>query len=148
MKGKDLIRKMMESHGSVLILKRHEDLEKVANYVKQQFREKGLELVGEDLSVDNDYVGLIIDEKENKVIWHDYGHHAEDLNLSEIAESIIKVFPDVDMELSEHCGLEGWNYMIVNGEWKEYTPWKFGAYAKDKGEEEVLEYKEMKDGRV
>ena len=31
---------MSESHGTVLILKRHEDLEKVAAYVKQQVREK------------------------------------------------------------------------------------------------------------
>ncbi len=30
---------MSESHGTTLILKRHEDLEKVAAYVKQQVRE-------------------------------------------------------------------------------------------------------------
>ena len=137
---------MGESHGSVLILKRHEDLEKVANYVKQQVHEKSLELVGKDLSVDSDYVGLIIDEEENKVIWHDYGHHGEHLNFSEIAESVIKEFPDVDMELCEHWGPDKWTHICVNGEWKKYTLWKFVAYTKDKGDEVLLDYKEIKDG--
>ena len=66
---------MSESHGTVLKLKRHEDFEKVATYVKQQVREKSLEELGEDLSVNSDLVGLIIDEKKNRIIWHDYGHH-------------------------------------------------------------------------
>ena len=56
---------MSESHGTALILKRHEDLEKVATYVKQQVREKSLELLGEDLTVDSDYVGLQIKDAEN-----------------------------------------------------------------------------------
>lgn len=58
---------MSESYGNVLTLKRHEDLEKVATYVKQQVREKSLELLGEDLSVNSDFVGLIIDEEENNI---------------------------------------------------------------------------------
>ncbi len=33
---------MSESHGTILILKRHEDLEKVDAYVKQQVREKSI----------------------------------------------------------------------------------------------------------
>ena len=57
---------MSESHGTVLKLKRHEDFEKVATYVKQQVREKSLKLVGEDLSVDSDYVGLIMMRKKTK----------------------------------------------------------------------------------
>jgi len=137
---------MGESHGSVLILKRHEDLEKVANYVKQQVREKSLELRGEDLSVDSDYVGLQINEDENSIAWHDYGHHGDHLDFTPIAESVIKVFPDVEMECQEWWGPEVWNHLIVNGEWKEYTLWKFVAYTEGKGEEVLLEYKEMKDG--
>ena len=35
---------MSESHGSVLTLKRYEDLGKVVAYVKQQVREEHLEL--------------------------------------------------------------------------------------------------------
>ena len=139
---------MSESHGSVLTLKRHEDLEKVATYVKQQVREKSLELVGEDLSVDSDYAGLIIDENENEIIWHDYGHHGEHLNFHEIAESVIKVFPDVDMKLREHWGPEGWGYIIADGKWQEYTLWKFVAYTEGKGEEVLLDYKEPKDERT
>ena len=65
---------MGASHGTVLILKRHEDLEEVAAYVKQQVREKSIEQVGEDLSEDDDYVGLQINEEKNEIIWHDYGH--------------------------------------------------------------------------
>ena len=137
---------MSESHGSALTLRRHEDLEKVADYVKQQVREKSLELVGKDLSVNSDYVGLIVDEDKNKIIWHDYGHHGEHLNFNEIADSVIKVFPDVEIELQQWWGPEGWTYMIVDGEWMEYTLWKFVAYAKENGEEVLLEYREMKDG--
>ena len=61
---------MSESHGTTLILKRHEDLEKVAAYVKQQVREKSLDLLGEDLSEDDKFVGLRIKEEENEIIWH------------------------------------------------------------------------------
>ena len=41
---------MIESHGTTLMLKHHEDFEKVAAYVKQQVREKSIEQVGKDLS--------------------------------------------------------------------------------------------------
>ena len=54
---------MSERHGTVLKLKRHEEFEKVATYVKQQVREKSRELVGEDLSVNSDLVGLIMMRK-------------------------------------------------------------------------------------
>ena len=137
---------MSESHGSVLNLKHHEDFEKVATYVKQQVREKSLELRGEDLSVDSDYVGLQINEDENSIAWHDYGHHGDHLDFTPIAESVIKVFPDVEMECQEWWGPEVWNHLIVNGEWKEYTLWKFVAYTKGKVEEVLLDYKEMTDG--
>ena len=33
---------MSERHGTILQLKRHEDFEKVAAYVKQQVRDKGM----------------------------------------------------------------------------------------------------------
>ena len=89
---------MSERHGTALILKRHEDFEKVATYVKQQVREKSLELRGEDLSVDDKYVGLQIKEDENTIIWHDYGHHGDHLDFNPIAESVIKEFPEVEME--------------------------------------------------
>lgn len=59
---------MSESHETVLILKHHEDLEKVAAYVKQQVREKSLELLGEDLSEDDKFVGLLINEEENRLL--------------------------------------------------------------------------------
>ena len=137
---------MSESHGSLLNLKHHEDFEKVATYVKQQVREKSLELRGEDLSVDSDYVGLQINEDENSIAWHDYGHHGDHLDFTPIAESVIKVFPDVEMECQEWWGPEVWNHLIVNGEWKEYTLWKFVAYTKGKVEEMLLDYKEMTDG--
>ena len=101
---------------------------------------------GEDLSVDSDYVGLQIKEAANTIIWHDYGHHGEHLNFYEIAESVIKVFPGVEMELQGWWGVSTWHYIIVDGEWQEYTLWKFVAYVKDKGEEVLLEYKEMVDG--
>ena len=73
---------MSESHGTTLILKRHEDLEKVAAYVKQQVCEKSIEQVGEDLSEDRELVGLQINEDENKIIWHDYGHHGDHLEFT------------------------------------------------------------------
>ena len=137
---------MSETHGTALILKRHEDFERVANYVKQLVREKSLELRGEDLSIDDKNVGLQIKEDENAIIWHDYGHHGNHLDFNPIAESVIKVFPDVEMERQGWWGPDVWNYFIVDGEWKKYTPWKFVAYAKGKGEEVLLEYKEMTDG--
>ena len=112
---------MSESHGSVLTLKRHEDLEKVATYVKQQVREKSLELLGEDLSMDSDYVGLQINDAENNIIWHDYGHHGEHLDFSPIANSVIKEFPDVEIELQRWWGESTWNYIIVDGKWKEIS---------------------------
>ena len=77
---------MSESHGTSLRLKRHEDLAKVAAYVKQQVREKSIEQVGEDLSKDDDYVGLQINEEKNEIIWHDYGHHGDHLDFNPIAD--------------------------------------------------------------
>jgi hypothetical protein len=139
---------MSESHGTALILKRHEDLEKVAAYVKQQVREKSLELLGEDLSEDDKYVGLRIKEEENEIIWHDYGHHGTHLDFNPISESVIKEFPDVEMERQGWWGQEVWNYIIADGKWQQYTLWKFVAYFDGKGEEVQLEYKEPKDGRT
>ena len=140
---------MGESHGTALILKRHEDLAKVAAYVKQQVREKSIEQVGEDLSEDSEYVGLRINEDENTIIWHDYGYHGDHLIFDSIGESVIKEFPGVEMECQQWYGQDGWNYLIVDGEWREYTLWKFVAYIDGKGEEVQLEYKELKeDGRT
>ena len=140
---------MSESHGTSLILKRHEDLEKVAAYVKQQVREKSIEQVGEDLSKDDDFVGLRIREDENKIIWHDYGHHGDHLDFNPIAESVIKEFPEVEMERQDWWGpQEVWNYVIADGKWQQYTHWKFVAYIDGKGKEVQLEYKELKDGRT
>ena len=139
---------MSESHGTSLRLKRREDLAKVAAYVKQQVREKSIEQVGEDLSGDNDFVGFRINEDKNTIIWHDYGHHGEHLDFNPIADSVIKEFPDVEMERQGWWGQEVWNYIIVDGEWQQYTLWKFVAYIDGKGEETQLEYKEPKDGRT
>ena len=139
---------MSESHGTSLRLKRREDLAKVAAYVKQQVREKSIEQVGEDLSGDNDFVGFRINEDENTIIWHDYGHHGKHLDFNPIADSVIKEFPDVEMERQGWWGQEVWNYIIVDGEWQQYTLWKFDAYIDGKGEETQLEYKEPKDGRT
>ena len=140
---------MSESHGTVLIVKRHEDLPKVAAYVKQHVREKSIEQVGEDLSKDNDFVGLRINEDENKIIWHDYGHHGDHLDFNPIAESVIKEFPGVEMECQCWWGPQDvQNYVIVDGEWQEYTLWKFVAYIDGKDEEVQSEYKELKDVRT
>lgn len=140
---------MSESHGTTLILKHREDLEKVAAYVKQQVREKSIEQVGEDLSENDKFVGLQIDEDENKIIWHDYGHHGDHLNFDPIAESVIKEFPEVEMERRDWWGpQEVWNYIIADGKWQQYTLWRFVAYIDGKGEEVQLEYKEPKDGRT
>lgn len=139
---------MSESHGTVLILKHHEYLERVAKYVKQQVREKSLDLLGEDLSEDDKFVGLRIKEEENEIIWHDYGHHGTHLDFNSISESVIKEFPDVEMERQGWWGQEVWNYVIADGKWQEYTLWKFVAYIDGKGEEVQLEYKEPKDGRT
>ena len=140
---------MSESHGTCLTLKRHEDLEKVAAYVKQQVREKSIEQVGEDLSEDDKYVGLQINEEKNEIIWHDYGHHGDHLEFTPITESVIKEFPGVEMERHDWWGpQEAWNYVIADGKWQQYTLWKFVAYTDGKGEEVQLEYKEPKDGRT
>lgn len=140
---------MSESHGTCLSLKRHEDLEKVAAYVKQQVREKSIEQVGEDLSEDDDYVGLQINEDKNEIIWHDYGHHGDHLEFTPITESVIKEFPGVEMERHDWWGpQEAWNYVIADGKWQQYTLWKFVAYTDGKGEEVQLEYKQLKDGRT
>jgi len=136
---------MSEEHGTALILKRHEDFEKVATYVKQQVREKSLEQLGEDLSEDDKYVGLQIKEDKNEIIWHDYGHHGEHLDFNPIAESVIKVFPDVEMERQGWWGQAVWNYIIADGKWQGYTLWQFVAYTEGKGEEVLLDYKEAKD---
>ena len=138
---------MSESHGTTLKLKHHGDLEKVAAYVKQQVREKSIEQVGEDLSKDDDFVGLQINEDENNIIWHDYGHHGDHFDFNPIAESVIKEFPDVEMERQGWWGQDVWNYVIADGKWQEYTLWKFVAYIDGKGEEVQLEYREPKDGR-
>ena len=130
-------------------MKRHEDLEKVAAYVKQQVREKSIEQVGEDLSEDDKYVGLQINEEKNEIIWHDYGHHGDHLEFTPITESVIKEFPEVEMERHDWWGpQEAWNYVIADGKWQQYTLWKFVAYTDGKGEEVQLEYKEPKDGRT
>ena len=139
---------MSESHGTSLRLKRHEDLAKVAAYVKQQVREKSIEQVGEDLSEDGDLVGLQIDADKNSIIWHDYGHHGTHLDFTPIAESVIKEFPEVEMECQEWWGQDVWNYAVADGKWQEYTLWKFVAYIDGKGEETLLEYKEPKDERT
>lgn len=140
---------MSESHGTCLSLKRHEDLEKVAAYVKQQVRKKSIEQVGEDLSEDDKYVGLQINEEKNEIIWHDYGHHGDHLEFTPITESVIKEFPGVEMERHDWWGpQEAWNYVIADGKWQQYTLWKFVAYTDGKGEEVQLEYKEPKDGRT
>lgn len=139
---------MSESHGTTLILKRHEDLEKVAAYVKQQVCEKSIEQVGEDLSEDRELVGLQINEDENKIIWHDYGHHGDHLEFTPIAESVIKEFPGVEMERQDDWGQKVCNYIIADGKWQEYTLWKFVAYIDGKCEEVQLEYKEPKEGRT
>ena len=139
----------MSEYGTTLRLKRHEDLAKVAAYVKQQVREKSIEQVGEDLSKDDDFVGLRINEDENKIIWHDYGHHGDHLDFNPIAESVIREFPEVEMERRGWWGpQEVWNYVIADGKWQEYILWKFVAYIDGKGEEVQLEYKEPKDGRT
>lgn len=54
---------MSESHGTVLILKHHEDLERVAKYVKQQVRDKSIEQVGKDLS---ENPALVYERKKKK----------------------------------------------------------------------------------
>ena len=139
---------MSERHGTTLILKRHEDLEKVAAYVKQQVCEKSIEQVGEDLSEFNDFVGLQINEDENKIIWFDYGHHGDHLEFTPIAESVIKEFPGVEMERRDFWGQEAWNYIIADGKWQQYTLWMFVAYIDGKGEEDRLDFKEPKEGRT
>ena len=140
---------MSESHGTTLKLKHHEDLEKVAAYVKQQVREKSIEQVGIDLSErkGDDLVGLSIDEEKSCIYWDDYGHHGDHLDFHSIAECVIKVFPEVEMERQDDYGQSVWNYVIADGKWQEYTLWKFVAYIDGKGEEVQLEYKEPKDGR-
>ena len=139
---------MSESHGTSLILKRHEDLVKVAAYVKQQVREKSIEQVGEDLSENDKYVGLQINETENNIIWHDYGHHGDHLDFNPIAECVIKEFPGVEMECQQWYGQDVRNYVVVDGKWQEYTLWKFVAYVDGKGEEVQSEYKQLKEGQT
>ena len=140
---------MSESHGTCLSLKRHEDFVKVAAYVKQQVREKSIEQVGEDLSEDDKYVGLQINEDKNEIIWHDYDHHGDHLDFNPIAESVIKEFPGVEMERQGWWGPQAvWNYVIADGKWQKYILWKFVAYTDGKGEEVQLEYKQLKDGRT
>ncbi len=141
---------MSESHGTVLILKHHEDLERVAKYVKQQVRDKSIEQVGKDLSEmkGDDLVGLSIDEEESRIYWRDYGHHGDHLDFDSIAECVIKVFPEVEMERKDNYGQSVWNYIVADGKWQEYTLWKFVVYIDGKGEETLLEYKEPKEGRT
>ena len=140
---------MSESHGTTLKLKHHEDFEKVAAYVKQQVREKSIEQVGIDLSErkGDDLVGLSIDEEKSCIYWDDYGHQGDHLDFQSIAECVIQVFPEVEMERQDDYGQSVWNYVIADGKWLEYTLWKFVAYIDGKGEEVQLEYKEPKDGR-
>ena len=128
---------MSEIIGYSLTLKHREDFDKVAAYVKQQVREKSLELLGEDLSVDGDYAGLRIDKEKNEVYWHNYGHHG--LNFFVIAESVVKEFPDVDMNLESWWdGRDGYSYMTVDGHWKEYTPWIIVAYTENESDYQRL----------
>ena len=54
---------MSERHGTILQLKRHEDFEKVAAYVKQQVRDKSIEQVGKDLS---ENPALVYERKKKK----------------------------------------------------------------------------------
>ena len=120
-------------------MKHREDFEKVAAYVKQQVREKSLELLGEDLSVNGDYTGLVIEKEKNEVYWHDYGHHGEHLDFWPIAESVIKEFPGIEMEMIRWYGPQGrWTYMIVDGHWKEYTPWIIVAYTENESDYQRL----------
>jgi len=140
---------MSESHGTCLSLKRHEDFVKVAAYVKQQVREKSIELVGEDLSEDDDYVGLQIDEVKYEIVWHDYDYNGKHLDFNLIADSVIKEFPGVEMERQGWWGPQDmWNNVIVDGKWQQYILLKFVAYTDGKGEEVQLEYKQLKDGRT
>ena len=140
---------MSDSYGTTLILKRHEDFKKVAAYVKQQVPEKSIEQEDKDLSEDNDYLGLKIIEDKNMIIWRDYSYPGDHFNFNSIAESVIKEFPGVEMELQNWWGPQDiWNYVIVDGKWQEYTLWKFVAYTDGKGEEVQLEYKQLKDGRT
>ncbi len=129
---------MGDTHGFSLTLKHREDFEKVAAFVKQQVREKSLELLGEDLSVDG-FVGLKIKKEKNEVLWYDFGHHGEHLEFISIAASVIKEFPDVDMDLDSWWGgRERWTYMIVDGHWKEYTPWIIVAYTENESDYQRL----------
>ena len=140
---------MSDSYGTTLILKRHEDFKKVAAYVKQQVPEKSIEQEDKDLSEDNDYLGLKIIEDKNMIIWRDYSYPGDHFNFNSIAESVIKEFPGVEMERQGWWGPQDiWNYVIVDGKWQEYTHWKFVAYTDGKGEEDQLEYKQLKDGRT
>ena len=141
---------MSERHGTILQLKRHEDFEKVAAYVKEQVRDKSIEQVGKDLSErkGDDLVGLSIDEEESRIYWRDYGHHGDHLDFDSIAECVIKVFPEVEMERKDNYGQSVWNYIVADGKWQEYTLWKFVVYIDGKGEEVQLEYKEPKEGRT
>ena len=141
---------MSESHGTTLMLKHHEDFEKVAAYVKQQVREKSIEQVGKDLSErkGDDLVGLSIDEEKSCIYWFDYGHHGDHLDFHSIAECVIKVFPEVEMERQDDYGQSVWNYIIADGKWLEYKLWKFYAYTGGKSDELQLEYKEPEDGRT
>ena len=140
---------MSDSYGTTLILKRHEDFKKVAAYVKQQVPEKSIEQEDKDLSEDNDYLGLKIIEDKNMIIWRDYSYPGDHFNFNSIAESVIKEFPGVEMERQGWWGPQDiWNYVIVDGKWQEYTLWKFVAYTDGKGEEDQLEYKQLKDGRT
>ena len=141
---------MSERHGTTLMLKHHEDLEKVAAYVKQQVREKSIEQVGKDLSErkGDDLVGLSIDEEQSRIYWHDYGHHGDHLDFDSIAECVIKVFPEVEMERLDCYGQDVWPYIHADGKWQEYTLWKFVTYISGKGEGVLLEYKEWQSGKA
>ena len=140
---------MSESHGTCLRLKRHEDFEKVAAYVKQQVREKSIEQLGEDLSeYDGELVGLQIEEDKDEITWNDYGHHGDHLDFNLIAESVIKEFPEVEMERQGWWGQAVWNYVIADGKWQQYKLWTFVAYVDGKGEEVQLEYKQPVEGRT
>lgn len=116
--------------------------------MKQQVREISLEQLGEDLSENDDLVGLIIDEDKNNITWHDYGHHGKHLDFGPIADNVVKEFPGVEMERQGFWGQAVWNYIIVEGKWQQYTLWKFVAYTEGKGNEVLLDYKEVKDERT
>ena len=66
-----------------------------------------------------------------------------------IAESVIKEFPDVEMDLDSWWGgRERWTYKIVDGHWKECEPWIICAYTENKNDYQRLRTVAKQDGIV